>query len=64
MTDQEERYVFISNVRENQEQDYRLCQNLENHGVEIWLGQASIKPGARWKDAIREAIRHGDFFVA
>ena len=52
MNDQEERHVFISYVRENQEQVDRLCQDLESHGVSIWLDRNSIKPGARWKDAI------------
>ncbi|MGD8286657.1 MAG: HEAT repeat domain-containing protein [Desulfobacterales bacterium] len=64
MNDQQLRHVFISYVRENQEQVDRLCQELEQHGVKVWLDRKSIKPGARWKDAIREAIRHGDFFIA
>jgi hypothetical protein len=64
MNDQEQRHVFISYVRENQDQVDRLCQDLERHGVNVWLDRNSIKPGARWKDAIREAIRQGDFFIA
>ena len=53
MNDQEDRHVFISYVRENQKQVDRLCQDLENHGVNVWLDRNSIKPGNRWKDAIR-----------
>jgi len=64
MNDQQPRHVFISYVRENQEQVDRLYQDLERHGVNVWLDRKSIKPGARWKDAIREAIRYGDFFIA
>jgi len=64
MTDQQPKHVFISYVRENQEQVDRLCQDLERNGVNVWLDRHSIKPGARWKDAIREAIRLGDFFIA
>lgn len=64
MTNQQPRHVFISYVRENQEQVDRLCQELEQHGVKVWLDRKDIKPGARWKDAIREAIRKGDFFIA
>ena len=64
MNDQQPQHVFISYVRENQKQVDRLCQDLERSGVNIWLDRKSIKPGARWKDAIREAIRHGDFFIA
>jgi len=64
MSDVQPRHVFISYVRENQEQIDRLCQDLDRNGVKVWLDRKSIKPGARWKDAIREAIRHGDFFIA
>ena len=60
MNYQKERHVFISYVRENQDQVDRLCQGLKKHGVNVWLDKHSIKPGARWKDA----IRHGDFFNA
>lgn len=58
------KHVFISYVRENLKQVDRLCQDLERNGVNVWLDRKSIKPGARWKDAICEAIRHGDFFIA
>lgn len=64
MNNQQPKHVFISYVRENQDQADRLCQELEHHGVKVWLDRKSIKPGARWKDAIRGAIRHGDFFIA
>ena len=64
MGDQQKQHVFISYVRENQDQVDRLCQDLEKSGVNVWLDRHSIKPGARWKIAIRKAIRHGDFFIA
>ena len=64
MNDQQPKHVFISYVRENQEQVDRLCQDLEGQGVKVWLDRTSIKPGARWKDAIRKAIRQGNFFIA
>jgi hypothetical protein len=64
MNDQQPRHVFVSYVREDKEQVDQLCQDLEIHGVNIWLDRHSIKPVTRWKDAIREAIRHGDFFIA
>ena len=64
MTDQEKRHVFISYVRENQNQVDRLCQDLESYGVTVWLDRNDIKPGARWKSAIQEAIRNGNFFIA
>jgi len=63
MTGPQQKHVFISYVRENKDQVDRLCQDLERHGVNVWLDRNSIKPGARWKDAIREAIRSGDYFI-
>jgi len=64
MPNQEPKHVFISYVRENQTKVDRLCQELESHGVKVWLDRHSIKPGDRWKDAIRKAIKEGAFFIA
>ncbi len=57
-------HVFISYVHENEEDVQRLCDELTRHGVKVWLDRNDIKPGFRWKDAIREAIQQGDFFIA
>lgn len=57
-------HVFISYVRDNSEEVQRLCQVLSEHGITVWLDRDSIYPGYRWKDAIRKAIRTGDFFIA
>ena len=64
MTDQQPRHVFISYVRENQEQVDRLCQELEMDGVNVWLDRNSIAPGIDFRDAIRDAIQEGYFFIA
>jgi len=64
MNDQQPKHVFISYVRENQTQVDRLCADLEKAGVNVWLDRTSINPGARWKAAIQEAIRNGNFFIA
>lgn len=64
MSEHNQKHVFISYIRENQEQVDKLCHDLESHDVKVWLDRHSIKPGARWKDSIREAIRKGDFFIA
>jgi len=57
-------HVFISYVRENQEEVDRLCDELTKHGINIWLDRNDIAPGTRWKQAIRRAIREGAFFIA
>lgn len=58
------RHVFISYVRENQTEIDRLCAELKKHGVKVWLDRNDIKPGVRWKQAIRGAISQGNFFIA
>jgi len=64
MLTQHPKHVFISYVRENKDQVDRLESDLEKAGVEVWIDRHSIKPGARWRQAIQEAIRQGDFFIA
>jgi WD40 repeat protein len=57
-------HVFISYVSEDSEKVQRLATELRARGAEVWLDRDSIAPGARWKDAIRGAIRSGAFFLA
>lgn len=57
-------HVFISYVRENANQVQRLANDLVKNGIRVWLDKNEIKPGCRWKDAIKEAINKGDFFIA
>jgi len=56
--------VFISYVRENSDAVHRLAKDLQAHGIKVWLDKYQLKPGYRWKDAIREGISQGDFFIA
>jgi hypothetical protein len=30
----------------------------------VWLDRIDLNVGDRWKDSIRSAIRHGDYFIA
>ena len=57
-------HVFISYIHENTEDVDRLYQELISHGIKVWLDRNDIKPGSRWKDAVRKAIREGTFFIA
>ncbi len=59
-----QKHVFISYIRENQDEVNLLCDELEAAGISIWLDREQIKPGHRWKDVIREAIENGSFFIA
>ena len=62
--DMTHRMAFLSYVREDQPNVDRLCHDLARRGVRIWLDRQQIRPGQRWKDAIRQAIREGSFFIA
>jgi hypothetical protein len=57
-------HIFVSYVHENEEQVKKLSEALREHGLEVWLDRDSIFPGIRWKDAIRQAIKNGAFFIA
>jgi hypothetical protein len=57
-------HVFISYVKENQKDVDRLCSDLIKHGIKVWLDRSEIEPGTLWKDAIRNAIKNGSYFIA
>lgn len=57
-------HIFISYVNEDYDKVFKLKTALEQAGIGIWVDRASLKPGRRWKDDIREAINHGEFFIA
>ncbi|SFN10343.1 toll/interleukin-1 receptor domain-containing protein [Dokdonella immobilis] len=56
--------VFLSYVHENTHVVKELCESLRAHDIEVWIDRDNIAPGVRWKDAIREAIQRGSYFVA
>lgn len=58
------RHVFVSYVREDGNLVDKLVTDLRRHGVDVWLDRERIRPGERWRDAIRTAIRRGAMFVA
>lgn len=57
-------HVFISYVHENEIEVQRLCDELTNRGVKVWIDRNDIEPAVFWKDAIKKAIREGNFFIA
>ncbi len=57
-------HVFISYVREDSAMVERLAKDLRQYGVEVWLDRSRLRPGERWQQAIRRAIRDGTSFVA
>ena len=60
----EMKHVFISYCHENKTIVDRLCQVLASHDIHIWLDRDNRGPGTPWKQAIQQAIQHGNFFIA
>jgi hypothetical protein len=58
------KHVFLSYVRENTAIVDRLYIDLSQKGINVWLDRKEIKPGERFSDVIRSAIRNGAFFIA
>jgi hypothetical protein len=56
--------TFMSYVSEDKDTVDRLADSLRGHGIHVWLDREEIKPGQWWQDAIRDAIRDGEFFLA
>jgi hypothetical protein len=57
-------HVFVSYSRLDQIVVDRIVSTLRSSGIKVWLDRDSIKPGQRWKRAIKEAIRDGAAFIA
>ncbi len=52
-----EKFLFISYAREDGEFALRLAQDLREAGMAIWIDQLDIPTGARWDDAVEEALK-------
>lgn len=50
-------HVFLSYVRENEQQADRIATDLQAAGASVWLDRYNITAGQRWQDAIRHAIQ-------
>ena len=57
-------HVFVSYVRQDRRPVEKLCDELRQRGVRIWIDSRDIPAGAHWKLAIRKAIKEGDLFLA
>ncbi|MFC7487850.1 toll/interleukin-1 receptor domain-containing protein [Knoellia sp. CPCC 206453] len=59
MSQIEGKHVFVSYVREDNEEVDKLCQVLEAAKIPYWRDRTSLGPGETWKAQIRDAIRRG-----
>ena len=60
----EEKKVFVSYVRENSAEIDKICSEFTKYDIEYWLDRKEVIPGKYWKEAIREAIKNGAYFLA
>ena len=56
--------VFVSYIRENTKSVDSIYHALTSRSIKVWLDRNDIYPGVRWKQAIRQAIHAGSFFIA
>ena len=56
--------MFVSYVSENLSLAQQLATDLKAKGVDAWIDRERIRPGQRWREAIRKAIRDGALFIA
>lgn len=61
---QRQKKIFVSYVRENTEEIDRICKRFKIEGIDYWLDRDQIEPGKIWKQAIKDAINDGAFFLA
>ncbi len=57
--------VFLSYAREDLEIAKKICNDLTDKGVNVWLDRnAPLLPGQNWVYAIRQAIDESSHFLA
>ncbi|HET9587608.1 MAG TPA: SUMF1/EgtB/PvdO family nonheme iron enzyme, partial [Anaerolineales bacterium] len=55
--------TFICYSRDNSDFVVRLARDLKAAGFDVWLDQLDIPKGARWDDAIEEAVERSSTFM-
>ncbi len=63
-TDNYQKRVFISYVRDNADKIDLLCKSFQENNIRYWLDHDQINPGELWKVAINDAINKGAYFLA
>lgn len=56
-------HIFLSYAREDSPAAHRLAQDLQKHGLEVWIDTEKLRPGIPWKTAITKAIRQSRFVI-
>lgn len=56
--------IFLSYDRRDLEAARRFYQQLRQAGLDPWMDEKDIPPGALWRSSIHDAIKRADFFLA
>jgi hypothetical protein len=56
--------VFLSYANEDQKDARKIFEDLKGHGVNVWADFDSLRPGSKWKIAIKKAIEESQYFLA
>ena len=52
--------VFVIYAHEDSERVLAITSRLKDAGIDVWLDRERIVAGARWQDAIMDALRRAD----
>ncbi len=63
ISDCHKKKVFLSYAREDSKVAQKLCKDLENAGVAVWMDSKDILPGEKWKARIVRAIKESSYFL-
>jgi len=55
--------IFVSYTRDDSEHALRLTHELKAAGANVWLDQLNIPPGARWDQAVEEALEQSERLI-
>lgn len=61
---QNKKKVFVSYVKDNAKEVERICKTFDQSDIEYWIDRQNIEPGEIWKQAIKNAINKGAFYLA
>lgn len=55
--------VFISYAREDKEFAEQFKEILSEHGIQVWLDEAELRPLEKWDQGIKNAILSHDYLI-
>lgn len=56
-------FISYSNDDLSKETANRIYDNFTKKGLNVWFNQKDLKPGVKWEDEIRKAIKNASYFI-